>query len=174
MRRISAYVVSGIRRFTEVRPLVTMFLTVALAVVLAPAAMAGQYEGRLTGKALWRSVPGVVGWAGESEGSRSAEFNLTLNWASGAQSYNGGEFTLTVNSIASDGTPNYVGALRGRVSGGVLALDQDGEIASITDATLTVTAGYGAYEGVNAGSGVLTATITTDPEPLRGSMTLSW
>ena len=166
-------VISAVRRVTRVTPAATLFLAVAIALALAPAAMAGQYDGQLTGKALWRSVPGVVGWAGESEGSRSAEFNVTLNWTSGAE-YSGGEFTLTVNGIASDGTPKYVGALRGRVSGGVIALDQDGEIASITDATLTITAGYGAYEGVATGSGALTAAVTTDPEPFRGSMTLSW
>ena len=174
MRTIFAKaVLSAARRFGRVTP-ARILVVMAIALALAPAAMAGQYQGQLTGKALWRSVPGVVGWAGESEGSRSAEFNVTLNWANGGQTYNGGEFTLTVNSIASDGTPNYVGALRGRVSGGVIALDQDGEIASITDATLTITAGYGAYEEVAAGSGALTAAVTTDPEPFRGSMTLSW
>jgi hypothetical protein len=147
---------------------------VVLCILAAPAAFAGSYEGSLQGDSLWQSVPGVIGWSGECSGSRAAEFNVTLNWAGGQQSLESGEWTLTFTRMAADGSDDYVGALRGTMSGGVLALDEKGAIASITGATLRVVAGYGAYSGVGTGSGELTAVITTDPSPFRGTVSLNW
>jgi hypothetical protein len=87
----------------------------------------------------------------------------------------GGNWTLTVLPPGADAASSERGKLSGAVTGGTLSFTPEGTLSGVASVQLTVQAGTGQFAGVNAGSGTINLSSSTEnPTQFTGTLVLDF
>lgn len=87
----------------------------------------------------------------------------------------GGSWTLTVLPPNADASSSEKGRLTGAVTGGSVAFNPDGSVASVSAVQLTVEGGTGEHASVSGGGGTLALSADAEnPSKLKGTLALNF
>jgi hypothetical protein len=132
------------------------------------------YHGSFAGSGSRSQARGETTFVGQVGDALPGYLMLTIDYDSN-NSINGGNWTLIVTSRKADGSSSEEGRLEGTLSGGSVTLNQDGALASVNAARLTIKSGRGTYSGVVNGQGTFeVSSVPGNRTPFDGALTLTF
>ena len=98
-----------------------------------------------------------------------------INLQRNGSNVTGGGWTMTVLPQNADASSSGRGVLTGTVTGGTLALNADGTLASASALQLTIQSGTGEFASVTAGTGIVNLSSSAEnASQLAGTLALSF
>lgn len=110
----------------------------------------------------------------ESGGDLEGRLNLNVQYNDSGTAISRGQWALEVRHLNADGAITTAGVLSGEITGGTVTLNENGSLASLSGAQLSVREGHGNYEGAH-GTGTVSLTGNAQtPNAVSGTLSLSF
>lgn len=132
------------------------------------------YQDSFAGSSSRSQERGETTFVGQVNDALPGYLMLTIKYDQN-NSISAGNWTLIVTSKRADGSSVEEGRLEGTISGGSVTLSQNGTVASVNAARLTIKSGRGKYDGVASGHGAFeVSSAPGNRTPFDGALTLTF
>lgn len=156
------------------------FATALLLISLAGFCLSAQaqtnrtYHGSFAGSSSRSQEQDETTFVGQVDDALHGYLMLTIKYDQN-NSISAGNWTLIVTSKKADGSSGEEGRLEGTISGGSVALNQNGTVASVSAARLTIKSGRGTYDRITSGQGAFeVSSVAGNRTPFNGALTLTF